>query len=75
MLGYSFNFGAACPRGKSVAGGRTHTLYAPKGSPAPGSGCYWHVMSVPADGGKARQITDGPFHAVDGNHQALNDIQ
>ncbi len=44
------------------SGKTVYFAYRPKTRPGPGQGCYWHVMAVGADGGKARQITDGPFH-------------
>lgn len=36
--------------------------YRPGQSKTEARDVYWHLMSVPAGGGPARQLTDGPFH-------------
>jgi hypothetical protein len=41
---------------------RVYFAYRPGKSPAPGQDCYWHLMSVGADGGQAQELTRGPFH-------------
>lgn len=36
--------------------------YRPQRSAVAGHEVYWHLMSVPVDGGQARRLTEGPFH-------------
>jgi hypothetical protein len=36
--------------------------YRPAESQAGDGNCYWHLMSVRADGSQLRQLTEGPFH-------------
>jgi hypothetical protein len=36
--------------------------YRPQKSADAGHDVYWHLMSIPAAGGTAKQLTDGPFH-------------
>jgi len=44
------------------SGKKIYFAYRPKTSQVPGRGCYWHLMTVQADGSGPRQISDGPFH-------------
>ena len=41
---------------------RVYFAYRPDKSPTPGQDCYWHLMSVGVGGGKAQELTHGPFH-------------
>ena len=36
--------------------------YRPGKSPTADHDVYWHVMAMPAEGGRAKQLTHGPFH-------------
>ncbi|MGA2035947.1 MAG: discoidin domain-containing protein, partial [Thermoguttaceae bacterium] len=41
---------------------RVYFAYRPDKSPTPGHDCYWRLMSVGVGGGKAQDLTHGPFH-------------
>jgi len=44
------------------SGKKIYFAYRPGTSPAPGRACYWHLMTMRADGSGQTQISDGPFH-------------
>lgn len=41
---------------------KIYFAYRPDKSPIEGQDRYWHLMTMSADGGSAKQLTDGPFH-------------
>ena len=43
-------------------GGKIFFAYRPDEKSADGSGAFWHLMEVNADGSGLRQLTSGPFH-------------
>jgi hypothetical protein len=44
------------------AGETIYFAYRPGTRPVPGESCYWHLMTMEADGSGQRQLSDGPFH-------------
>jgi len=41
---------------------KIYFAYRPEKNPVAGMNPYWHLMAVDVGGGKAKQLTDGPYH-------------